>query len=80
MAGAAAISAPLLGAAGSGGVSDIPRFIGPIDAAHAGKGLAYDLGAVLPLTGPGAFYGRVAPISTSSTRTVRAATRRRACK
>ena len=59
LAGAAALSGPLIGAAGSGGIADIPRYIGPIDAAHSGKGMTYDLGAVLPLTGPGAFYGRV---------------------
>jgi ABC-type branched-subunit amino acid transport system substrate-binding protein len=59
MVGAATLGPNLLGASMSGGVADIAKFIGPIDAKHAGAGLAYDLGAVLPLTGPGAFYGRV---------------------
>lgn len=53
------------GSGGGGGsapsASDIQKikdFIGPIDAAHSGKGMKYDLGVVLAFTGPGAFFGR----------------------
>ena len=59
MVGAATLGGDLLGATMAGGVGDIAKFIGPLDMKHAGTGLTYDLGAVLPLTGPGAFYGRV---------------------
>lgn len=55
--GIAAASNSLSGAAGSD-VQNIKNFIGPIDAQHAAKGMAYDLGAVLAFSGPGAFFGR----------------------
>jgi len=59
-AGSAAVAggAPLLASADSD-VSQIAKYIGPIDEAHAAKGLAYDLGATLPLTGYAAYYGQV---------------------
>lgn len=42
----------------SSDVQKIKDFIGPIDEAHAAKGMKYDLGSVLAFTGPGAFFGR----------------------
>lgn len=53
--GGAASSVP--GASGS--VADIAKFIGPINAADAAKGVTYNMGAVLALSGSGAFYGQV---------------------
>jgi hypothetical protein len=45
---------PLVRAAGAAGsVSEIARFVGPIDAKYAAKGKAYDLGVMLAVTGPG---------------------------
>ncbi|MCW2666898.1 MAG: transporter substrate-binding protein [Frankiales bacterium] len=41
-----------------GDVSKIMNFIGPVEEASAGKGLAFDMGLVLAFTGPGAFFGR----------------------
>jgi branched-chain amino acid transport system substrate-binding protein len=53
------------GGGGGGGAAPSPTeiqkikdFIGPIDAAHAAKGMKYDIGCVLAFTGPGAFFGR----------------------
>lgn len=50
-------SATSSGSAGS--VSQIAEWIGPIDSAHAAKGVAYTMGSVLALSGPGSFYGQV---------------------
>lgn len=47
------------GGPGAGSVQDIAKYIGPIDAAHAAKGVSYTFGAVLALSGPGSFYGQV---------------------
>ncbi|MBO0728973.1 MAG: ABC transporter substrate-binding protein, partial [Acidimicrobiaceae bacterium] len=44
---------------GAGSVADIAKYIGPIDAAHAQKGVAYPVGCVLALTGAGNFYGKI---------------------
>jgi branched-chain amino acid transport system substrate-binding protein len=41
------------GAAALGNVSDIARFIGPIDQKFAAKGIECDLGVMLAVTGPG---------------------------
>lgn len=46
-------------AVASGSVADIAKYIGPIDPAHAAKGVAYPFGSVLALSGPGSFYGQV---------------------
>ena len=43
--------------AASGSVADITKFV-TIDTAHAGKGMALDVGGVLAFTGAGAFFGR----------------------
>ncbi len=37
----------------------VRQYFGPIDEAHSGKGMPINVGAVLPLSGPGAFYGGV---------------------
>lgn len=47
-----------LSGATSSDVQSIKNFIGPIDSQYAAKGMAYDLGAVLAFSGPGAFFGR----------------------
>ncbi|MHB1786204.1 MAG: ABC transporter substrate-binding protein [Acidimicrobiales bacterium] len=47
------------GGASAGSVQDIAKYIGPIDAAHAAKGVSYTFGSVLALSGPGSFYGQV---------------------
>ncbi len=42
----------------SAAVADIANFIGPIDAAHAARGVNYPMGSVLALSGAGSFYGQ----------------------
>ncbi len=54
--GSAATTGPAVAA---GSVADIAKYIGPIDAAHAAKGVSYTFGSVLALSGPGSFYGQV---------------------
>jgi branched-chain amino acid transport system substrate-binding protein len=45
--------------AASASVASIAQYVGPIDAAHAAKGVTYPVGSVLALSGPGSFYGQV---------------------
>ncbi|HLI52684.1 MAG TPA: ABC transporter substrate-binding protein, partial [Acidimicrobiales bacterium] len=47
------------GVPGAGTVADIAQYIGPINPKYAAKGVAYSMGAVLALTGPGNFYGKI---------------------
>ncbi|MFT3853289.1 MAG: ABC transporter substrate-binding protein [Ilumatobacteraceae bacterium] len=56
-------SSPSANSAGGGGASDAE--IGAklvellkVDSAHAGKGVTWEMGSVLALTGPGSFYGK----------------------
>ncbi len=57
VAGAAAAAAmPLLGAADASTIAKMQRLL-RIDPKFSGKGKTYDVGALVPLTGPGAIYG-----------------------
>ena len=56
-AGAMAVAAPLLlGATGAPIVAKYQRLL-DVDPKFAGKGQTYDVGVLIPLTGPGAIYG-----------------------
>jgi len=58
LAGAATAAAvtPLLGAADTSSVAKMQRLL-KIDPKFSGKGQTYDVGVMVPLTGPGAIYG-----------------------
>jgi len=57
LAAAAAVStAPLFGAADAPASAKMQRLLG-IDPRYSGKGQTYDVGVLIPLTGPGAIYG-----------------------
>ncbi len=55
--GAATANAARAAALGSAEVATLLSALGPIDRAYAGKGEAWKIGAILPLSGPGASQG-----------------------